>query len=302
MKNNYFIIIMLLLLFFQAGLSYSENTGNPNWIKIEIGKDNDGKLFVLLENNIMRCRYGWRHHKDPKEGQSYIREFLLKSADYNMGDWLDAAAGKRGPLTNAEIIYDGEDKKTVRLEWNNGDKAQEVTVYPNSLILKIDYTMIRGFPHLVDVGSHDGRKLENPVFVMHGAEEWQLMRKTNRDSSLINHENEHHRLTHDLYPMYPFPILDTPDWDGFAPTPLNYKGNFIIGVYNRENGIGYGRVMPYDVVNYLKLLDDGFEFFPFWRLPEDQRKFPFTGYLFLVDGGGASEILDTGRRTIGSFP
>ena len=297
MKKNHFISVMLLsIVFFQVSILYSENNGSPDWIKVETGKDSNDELYVLLENNFMRCRYGWRQHSEPEEGQSYIREFLLKRADYNIGDWLDAAAGKRGPLTNADVIYDGDDRKTVRLEWNNGDKAQEVTIYPNSLILKIDYTMIMGFPHIVDVGSHGGRKLDNPAFVMHGAEEWQEMRKANRDSTIINHENEHHRLTYDLYPEYPFPILDTPDWNGFEPTPLNYKGNFIVGVYNSENGIGYGRVMPCDVITYLKLLDDGFEFFPFWRLPADQRKFPFTGYLFLVDSGGSNEILDTGRK------
>lgn len=188
--------------------------------------------------------------------------------------------------------------KTVRLEWNDGDKKQDVTLYQNSLVIRIDYTRIDGFPHLVDVGSHDGQKLENPEFVMYGAHEWQEVRKTNSDSLLIHHENEHHRLTFDLYPAYPFPIVDTPDWNGFAPTPLMYKGNYIVGVYNSDNGIGYGRVMPGDVISYLKLLDDGFEFFPFWRLPTEKRTFPFTGYLFLVDGGGGKEILRTGKEII----
>ena len=98
--------------------------------------------------------------------------------------------------------------------------------------------------------------------------------------------------------LFQFPIIDTPDWKGFAPVPLNYDGNLIVGVYNSENGTGYGRVMPFDVVNYLKLLDDGFEFFPFWKIPSEKRTFPFTGYLFLVDGGGSEEIIGTGKGII----
>lgn len=149
-----------------------------------------------------------------------------------------------------------------------------------------------------DVGSHGGRKIDNATFVMYGAEEWQELRKSNRDARLINHQNEHHRLTYDLYPTYPFPIIDTPDWKGFAPVPLNYDGNLIVGVYNSENGIGYGRVMPFDVVSYLKLLDDGFEFFPFWKIPSEKRTFPFTGHLFLIDGGGREEIIGTGKGIV----
>jgi len=291
---------LLILLLFQFPISSVslENNHNRGWVHTEIGKDNKNKYYAILENNLMRCKYGWRHHKDPQGGQSYIRELMLKSVNYNMGDWLDAAAGKRGPLTNVTLVCDRDDKKTVRLEWNDSDKIQEVTIYPNSLILKIDYIKILGFPHIVDVGSHGGRKIDNATFVMYGAEEWQELRKSNRDARLINHQNEHHRLTYDLYPTYPYPIIDTPDWKGFAPVPLNYDGNLIVGVYNSENGTGYGRVMPFHVVNYLKLLDDGFEFFPFWKIPSEKRTFPFTGYLFLVDGGGSEEIIGTGKGII----
>ena len=60
--------------------------------------------------------------------------------------------------------------------------------------------------------------------------------------------------------------------------------------------------MPFHVVNYLKLLDDGFEFFPFWKTPSEKRTFPFTGYLFLVDGGGSEEIINTGKRIVDNLP
>jgi len=291
------LLIVLLLQVPISSVSLGKNH-NRGWVHVEIGKDNKNKYYAILENNLIRCKYGWRHHKEPKNGQSYIRELMLKSINYNMGDWIDAAAGKRGPLTNVTLVCDRNDKKTIRLEWNDGDKIQEVTIYPNSLILKIDYIKILGFPHIVDVGSHGGRKIDNATFIMYGAEEWQELRKTNKDARLINHQNEHHRLTYDLYPTYPFPIIDTPDWKGFAPVPLNYDGNLIVGVYNSENGIGYGRVMPFNVINYFKLLDDGFEFFPFWKIPPEKRTFPFTGYLFLVDGGGNEEIIGTGKGIV----
>jgi len=295
MKNLIIILLPLLLIISIAPYCRADIPDAAGWVKVEIGKDRYDKWQVTLENDLLKCRYGWSFHNDPVGGQSYIREFRLKSVNQSMGDWLDAAAGKRGPFTNITLVYDGSDRKTVRLEWNNGDNVQDVTIYPNSLVLKIDYIRIVGFPHIVDVGSHGG-SLYNPKFTMYGAEEWQALRKTNTTPSLLNHYNEHHRLTHDLYPMYPYPVIDTNDWYRFEPTPLNYNGYLILGVYKSASGVGYGRVMPYDVVNYLKLLDDGFEFFPFWRGPV--RKFPFTGYLFLVDGGGSDEIIATGTGIV----
>ena len=200
-------LLILLLLQLPLSSASSENNHNRGWVRAEIGKDNKNKYYAILENDLMRCKYGWRHHKEPRGGQSYIRELMLKSVNYNMGDWLDAAAGKRGPLTNVTLVCDRDDRKTVRLEWNDGDKIQEVTICPNSLVLRIDYIKILGFPHIVDVGSHGGRKIDNATFVMYGAEEWQESRRSNRDARLINHQNEHHRLTYDLYPAYPLNVL-----------------------------------------------------------------------------------------------
>jgi len=204
-------LLILLLLQLPSCSASLENNHNRGCVRAEIGKDHNNKYYAILENDLMRCEYGWRYHKEPQGGQSYIRELMLKSVNYNMGDWLDAAAGKRGPLTNVTLVCDRDDRKTVRLEWNDGDKMQDVTIYPNSLVLRINYIKILGFPHIVDVGSHDGRKLDNATFVMHGAKEWQELRKSNRGAQLINHQNEHHRLTYDLYPAYPYPIIDTPD-------------------------------------------------------------------------------------------
>ena len=104
---------LLILLLFQFPISSVslENNHNRGWVHAEIGKDNKNKYYAILENNLIRCKYGWRHHKEPQGGQSYIRELMLKSVNYNMGDWLDAAAGKRGPLTNVTLVCDRDDKK-----------------------------------------------------------------------------------------------------------------------------------------------------------------------------------------------
>jgi hypothetical protein len=41
-------------------------------------------------------------------------------------------------MTGAQIIYDGPDKKTVRMQWQSGAE-QEVSIFPGSNVLQIDY-------------------------------------------------------------------------------------------------------------------------------------------------------------------
>ena len=68
----------------------------------------------------------------------------------------------------------------------------------------------------------------------------------------------------------------------------------IMGVYNEESGIGYGRVVPFEEISYMKFLwGHGFEFFPFWRNHPDPRR-PFTTYLFPVTKGG-EEVTSIGK-------
>lgn len=70
-----------------------------------------------------------------------------------------------------------------------------------------------------------------------------------------------------------------------------------MGVYDEETGSGFGRLMPYDQIDIVKLLSNrGFEFFPCFRRPHQS----FTGYLFAVNGG-AKEILDQGRKLADSL-
>ena len=81
---------------------------------------------------------------------------------------------------------------------------------------------------------------------------------------------------------------------------MNYNGWYILGVYNPENGRGYGRVVPAEAIGYIKLLafpanpGYGFELFPYWQTPGRNRK-PYTTYLFAVTGG-EQEILARGKQ------
>ena len=87
MKYSRFSKLLIFLLFlFPISLVAKENSHDRNWVHVEIGKDENKKFYAILENNLIRCKYGWRHHKEPQGGQSYIRELTLKSVNYNMGD------------------------------------------------------------------------------------------------------------------------------------------------------------------------------------------------------------------------
>ncbi len=228
--------------------------------------------------------------------QTYIRCLVIKGFDENQGHWLDAAAW-RTVIKRASVTRDGPDPKTVRLEWaGRGNWAgatavSEVSIYPDSPVLKIDY-LSAGFPHVCDIGTPGGSR-ENGAFAIHGAREWQEARKRITDRELRDHPNEHHRLTDDLYPACPFPLVDT----GWGPAALDRKGWYVLGAYNAANGRGFGRVDPVDAVPHIKLLDGpriggyGFELFPWWR----SRFEPFTSYLFAVTGG-AEEMLAVGRE------
>jgi hypothetical protein len=245
---------------------------------------------AVLENGILRIRYS-RKNLGGSEN-CVITECILKTHNINQsaeqidGVWIGYAVG-RGTMTAGSVVYDGTDRKTLRLEWGKRKVVQEITIYPDKPVLKIDY-MNYGV-NIVDIGAPGGAV--SGTYKIYGAEEWQAVRKKNTDPDLLNHSNEHHRLTYDLYPVYPHPLTDVPDWKGFAPAPMNYNGYLIFGVYNRENGVGFGRLMPFEVANCVKLLwNKGFEIFPYWK----GHKRRFTGYLFTVTGG-PDEIITLGK-------
>jgi len=272
--------------------------GDDDWGGIKVYKDSAGRLHVVLENSKLRIRY---ETFVPDDSQTYIREFALKEFDgESQGHWLDAAAHRRG-LRSAEIVRDDRHAKTVRMVWEGSDRSasmrgpavSEVTIFPDSTTVKID-VFRSAFAHICDIGTPGGAK--DAKFVVYGAREWQQVRKAIDDLELRNHPNEHHRLTDELYPIYPFPLID----NSWGPTPMNYKGWYILGVYNPENGRGYGRVAPANAATYIKLLAPpktpgyGFELFPYWQRPGRGRR-AYTTYLFAVTGG-REEILTRGKQ------
>ncbi|MFC1712345.1 hypothetical protein ACFL6S_01685 [Candidatus Poribacteria bacterium] len=270
-------------------------TQEPAWGNIKIVEE-ENYYTVSLENSAISVQYDMHPRHAKKENQEvYIVSFVVKESGVNLGDWLDAAAG-RYLLKKAKAVHDGLDRKTVRMEWETKHEGkiciEEVSIFPDSPVMRIDY--FTTCVNIVDIGF----KGTFGTYEVYGAEEWLELRRTVTDPEITNHENEHHRLVDELYPVYPNPFIDTPDWKGLAPAPLNYNGWMIMGIYNEESGIGYGRVVPYAEISYMKFLwGHGFEFFPFWR-NSPSPKLPFTTYFFPVTEG-AEEIISRGKAIAG---
>ena len=280
---------MCVLIAAAAGQNNAGKKQGTDWGKIEIIEKED-YYAVSLENSKISVQYDM-HPRHEKKKEVYIVSFVIKESGENLGDWLDAAAGRR-LLKKAEIVYDNNDRKTVRMEWETEREGktsiEEVSIFPDSSVMRIDY--FTTCVNIVDIGFRDNYG----TFKVYGAEEWYTLRKTVTDPEITNHENEHHRLVDELYPRYPNPFIDTADWKGLTPAPLNYNGWMIMGVYNKETGLGYGRVVSYEEISYMKFLwGHGFEFFPFWRGYPDTRR-PFTTYFFPVTKGG-EEVISLGK-------
>jgi len=270
-------------------------TGSDKWGRIEIYRDSADQLNVLLENSKILVRYETRV---PGDRQTYIREFIIKEAKESQGYWLDAAAWRRG-LRRAEILKDAPDVKTVRLTWNGSEKfptqaISDVSIFPDSSVLRID-CLQSSFAHICDIGSPGGSRYRGK-FVIYGSEEWREVREKLDRPELRDHPSEDHRLTNDLFPRFPNPLIDV----GWGPSPMNYKGWYIMGTYNPESGRGYGRVVPAKTMRYIKLLSQpmnpgyGFEFFPWWRM-RGKSTTPYTAFLYAVTGG-EKEILTVGKK------
>jgi hypothetical protein len=262
---------------------------NGPWgvVKATLGDGAEGDGTILLENSVIRVRYAAKRFGDGNKDH-VITDFLVKKTggqlavgDQLDGIWMNADEG-RGRMTSARIAFDGPDQKTLHVEWDNGKVVQEFTIWPDRPIIRIDY--VRYGVNIVDmVNSVD-------TFEVYGAKPWQEARIQAANETLLNIPNPHHRLTKDLYPKYPFPLLAGKDWEKLEPKELTYHGHFILGAYKRETGLGFGRVFPVQDANYIKLLNMGFEVFSNWRQPHRR----FTGYLYAVTGG-QDELMAVGK-------
>jgi len=250
-------------------------------ISTEVGKDENGRWEVVLENSVIRCRYGWKPINEDKGGESFITHLVIKENGQNQvgdeaGGRIDAAAG-RFEMIDASIKYDGTDFKTVRMSWKTrGDYIayQEVTIFPDSPVLKVDY--IKYCVNIVDIASPGGG--DNPKYTFYGGDKW--------------------KRGYVLYPKgYYYPPDDTyvveqtgmPGDEG--PGTLDYNGFFIMAICNEQTGVGFGRVSPVGSTSIIKLLfNRGFELFPYWQ----KTKKSYSGYIFAFTGG-ADEALEMGK-------
>lgn len=304
MKINFRKTLSLLFLIFLGC------TSQGKWGKIDISKDAMGHAVVTLENSQLFLEYGYRVVENRGEGM--VRKFYLKKQpDENIPHMFEGAA-HRGEIQKAEIIDNGSQKKTVRIEWvaqvgtiekYSHPAVTEISIFPDSRYFQLDYKSFC-YPHICDIGHPGGLVFKRAAdtisqgqYVIYGAEEWQKKRMDMDAADLRKHENPHHQLTNDLYPCYPNPLIDK-GWVAVEENPLSYRGWYILGVYNKENGRGFGRLVPVDVVPVIKLLwGKGFELFPFWN--EGGVTKPFTSFVFVVNHG-AEDILTTGKNIIDS--
>lgn len=232
-----------------------------------------GKWVVELENSKIFVKYA---QYTKSHAETSIVSFKVKSTgidNASTNNPIDAAKGMY-PMTNASVIYDGDDRKTVLMEWkspsNEGgnQKIVEATIYPNSMYIRLDYQ--KYFVNIVDVGQPGGSIPGSYRF--YGAGSWVR--------------------GYVPYPESYYNRIEDPYNDPSNGGSLNYNGWFISGTYNSTNGNGYGRVMPVAVIDIMKLLfQKGVEFFPYYK----KSKPPYTGYLFAVTGSG-SEIESLGKQ------
>jgi hypothetical protein len=268
----------------------SSSNGDPQ-LKISIASD---LSYVLLENSKIRVRY-----KPFTEGhaQFAIKEYIVKSAgnqnQIGSAQFLDAAT-QRGTLRKATLIYDGSDSKTVRLEWNTTSNSgsyfvSEVSIYPHSTYIKIKYIDAVSGVNIVEQAQPGGTT--SGTHVAYGGDHWirgyVTLDYTPTKGSYYNR----------------FPADEV--YDPADGGSLNYKGYFIVGVYNNLStsayqGLGIGRVVPVKTIEIIKLLFSdsqrvGFELFHF------NESTSFNTYLYAVTGG-SSEILSMGKTLVDTMP
>ncbi len=265
----------------------TSRAGESGVVQATLGDGPEGDGTILLENRALRVRYEAKRFPDGNKDHVIV-DFLVKKTNGQLatgsqldGIWMNADEG-RGKITEAHMVHDGPDRKTLHVEWDKGKVIQEFTLWPDRPVIRIDY--LKYGINIVDlVTSVD-------TFEVYGADAWQRARAKITNDTLLKITNPRHRLTTNLYPAYPFPIIAVKDWDRMEPKELTYAGHLILGAHKKETGLGFGRVVPPQDVNYLKLLKMGFEVFANWRQPHR----PFTSYLYAVTGG-PEELLSVGK-------
>jgi hypothetical protein len=263
-----------------AGIILSIAAGRApadDWGGVSVGTDAHGHVEASLHNQHLRARYGWF------AAEGWITDFVCDGSPNMAGEMLDASAG-RGTLVNASISHDAADCKTLDLKWKVSDKSkstyeQSITIYPNQPVLRIDY--LSWNVNTVDIGAPGGEKRsttdDRTQYTIYGSKQWKRR-----------------------FVSYPMIYMDRAFWDvGFNgiremddARGLDYHGYLIMGITSRANGWGYGRVVPTETIDVMKLLvNAGFELFPDFKREHQ----PFTCYLFAASGGPAA-VLEMGKK------
>mgnify|MGYP005834477973 CR=1 FL=1 len=266
-----------------------------DWGRVCVGRDADGHLFAELENGTLFCRYGWRNL--PRTDEGFIVDLRHKGFPENHAadsprhvGRIDAAGG-RGPLTAATVVADGPDVKTVRLEWKplqGPPPVSEVSIYPDGAYLRYDYLV----PPLnvVDIAMPGG---STGVYQVYGASAWKR--------GYVGYPKVYFDRNPAHVGVDPYDLPGVDDDAG----PLDYRGWFIMGIFNPANGRGFGRILPVRDIDIVKLLfadnNQGFEFCTHRYVDIQARTDPFTGYLYLVTGG-AEEVIAAGKRLADAQP
>ncbi|MDI7276758.1 MAG: hypothetical protein QME94_12340, partial [Anaerolineae bacterium] len=228
------------------------------------------------------------------EGTTYetnIEEYYIKAVQQDQiapqgpqgGDLIDASAWG-GLLKEARVVDHGPDHITVYMTYSpikGPAREQEVSLRRDDPVLKLHY--INWCVNIVDIATPGGTRMG--AYQIYGAENW--------------------KRGYTFYPeiyfsKYPGDVGYENITEIEDPTPLSYRGWLIMGIFNPANGIGYGRCVPAETIDCLKLLfrEDrlgrrGFELFPCWGRPN----VPFDSYLFPVTGG-AEDVLARGKRIV----
>lgn len=234
-----------------------------------VSYDLSGTGQARLENSVFTIIMGKKTFGDGAVN-FVITQFMVKAKGVNMGGdqidgiWMGYGKG-RGDLTKGQVTYDGADKKTLYLEWNNGAVKQSYTIYPDCPVIKINYLSYG--VNVVDIGNPGGGS--SGIYKFYGAESW--IRG---------------------YVAYPESYYNAPEsGDPANGGSLNYNGHFIMGIVNAANSTGFGRVSPVEASRIIKLLfNRGFEQFPYFSA----SKKPYTQYLFVVTAG-FNEVITLGQ-------
>jgi len=263
------------------------NSRTHDWGAVKVGKDSADRWEAILENDQIYVRYGY---KKPKYGEGMITDCRLKSnPEINIAGALLDAAAHRGILTNAAIVKDEKDEKTVRLEWipvpaskekHPGPASTEISIFPDRSYLKIVYNSFC-FPHICDIGLMSGRNTDfecGSTFKIYGYDKKEFPQYEDclfwEEDGCMGCTGEH---------AHP---------DGFAedPGPLNYNGWFIMGTYLIDSGVGFGRTIPVRNIRVIKLLwNKGFELFP--------KGENVSCYLYFFNGGD-DDVIKTGQQLV----